>query len=300
MTFDFIQEIIIMKRHVVLIVIAIQLSFISFSQTLDSAAVKTSIQATDKKVTQVYKIKPWLDIPLTVAVDAWSLYGMSVIYGRDVVPDEEILALDKKNINKFDRPIADNYNTKAKSASDKFFYGSMPLPLFLLLDKKIRKDGLKIGLLYLETMGTTGVIYTISAMSANRFRPYAYNSNVPMDVRKRGGARNSFFAGHPAVVASSTFFMAQVYTHYHPNMKGKWILYALAGAATATTGLLRLEAGQHFKTDVITGVVIGTLVGNLVPHFHRNKSFIGDKVSLMPNFVNGGSGFIARYRLGDK
>jgi membrane-associated phospholipid phosphatase len=223
---------------------------------------------------------------------------MSIIYGRDPIPDEEVLALNKNNINKFDRPIADKYSSSAKALSDKFFYGSMPLPLLLLLDKKIRKDGLKIGLLYLETMGITGTIYTLSAMTANRYRPYAYNPNVDMSTRKRGGARNSFFAGHVAVVASSTFFMAQVYTHYHPDMKGKWVLYALAGGATATTGLLRLQAGQHFKTDVIVGVIVGTLVGNLVPHFHSNKPYESRKLTLLPAYQNGNTGFTAYYKLG--
>jgi membrane-associated phospholipid phosphatase len=167
----------------------------------------------------------------------------------------------------------------------------------LLLDKKIRKDGLKIGLLFLETMGTTGALYTTSAMIANRYRPYAYNSDVPMEIRTRGGARNSFYAGHPSVVATSTFFMVTVYTHYHPDMKHKWVLYTLAGGATAATGLLRLQAGQHFKTDVITGIGIGTLVGILVPHFHTNKSFIASKITLLPNFKNGVSGFTAYYKL---
>ena len=97
----------------------------------------------------------------------------------------------------------------------------MPLPLLLLLDKKIRKDGLKIGLLFLETMGTTGAIYTSWAMIVNRFRPYAYNSEVSMKTRTRGGSRNSFFAGQPAVVATSTFFMAKVFSDYHPAMKHK-------------------------------------------------------------------------------
>jgi membrane-associated phospholipid phosphatase len=257
-----------------------------------------NIATAESKPPNPYKIKPWLDIPLTLAVDAWSIYGMNVIYNRDHVPVNELLTLNKNNINKFDRPIADNYSPKAADLSNQFFYGSMPLPLLFLLDKKIRKDGLKVVLLYLETMGITGTIYTASAMSVNRFRPYAYNPNVDMDVRGRGGARNSFFAGHVAVVASSTFFMAQVYTHYHPGMKGKWVLYSLAGAATATTGFLRLKAGQHFKTDVIVGTVVGTLVGNLVPHFHRNKDIGSQKLTVFPSYQNGNTGLTAFYKLG--
>ena len=285
-----------MKQIVVAYLFTFLFSTTATAQATDSVVVITTAAAATK--IPVYKIKPWLDIPLTVAFDAWSFYGMSVIYGRDAIPEAEILRLDKNNVNRFDRPITNNYSLQSKAASDKFFYGSMPLPLLLLLDKKIRKDGLKIGLLFLETMGTTGVLYTSSAMIANRYRPYAYNTSVPMDIRTRGGARNSFYAGHPSVVATSTFFMASVYTHYHPNMKFKWVLYTLAGGATATTGLLRLQAGQHFKTDVITGITIGTLVGILVPRIHQSKNFKAAKLTLLPNFKNEATGFTAYYKIG--
>ncbi|GAB2842508.1 hypothetical protein [Ferruginibacter profundus] len=113
-------------------------------------------------------------------------------------------------------------------------------------------------------MCTTGTLYTSLAMIANRYRPCVYNPNVPMDSRTRGGARNSFYAAHPSVVATSTYFMASVYTHYHPNMKHKWVLYTVARAGAANTGLLRLAA----------------------------------KLSLVPNFKDGASGFTAYYKLG--
>jgi len=288
-----------MKKCLCLIISIVAISISASAQQKDSS-VRSMLINPSVKPAHVYNIKPWIDIPVTLALDAWSFYGMSVIYGRDLVPVEELMALDKNDLNSFDRPITNNYSTKAKAASDKFFYGSMPLPLLLLFDKKIRKDGLRIGLLFLETMGTTGAIYTISAMSANRFRPYAYNTDVPLEIRSRGGAKNSFFAGHPAVVGTATFFMAKVYADYHPEMKHKWILYTIAGAATATTGYLRLKAGQHFKTDVLTGIIIGPLVGVLVPHLHKNKSLVATRLSLAPNFQQGGTGFAAFYKLGGK
>lgn len=284
-----------MTRLIPLIFFVLFISINSFAQQTDTATI--NIVTTTATKNGVYKIKPWVDIPVTIVVDAFSFYGMSVIYGRDPVPASEILALNKNDINSFDRPITNNYSVKAKEASDLFFYSSMPLPLLLLIDKKIRKDGLNVGLLFLETMGTTGVLYTSSAMIVNRYRPYAYNPDVPMGTRTGGGVKNSFFAGHPALVATSTFFMAKVYSDYHPNMKNKWILYAIAGSATATTGLLRLQGGQHFKTDVITGIAIGTMVGILVPHLHKKKSMIASKLSLMPNIKKGSTGFTAFYKL---
>ena len=287
-----------MKKCLSLVFAGILCSINSYAQQIKGSSFTLIQTKLSSRPGHVYNIRPWVDIPVTTAFAAWSVYGMSVIYGRDLVPVEELNALDKNNINSFDRSIADNYSPGARKASDFFFYGSMPLPLFLLFDRKIRKDGPRVGLLFLETMGTTGVIYTIAAMSANRFRPYAYNKDVPINIRQRGGARNSFFAGHPTVVATSTFFMAKVYCDYHPNMKHKWILYTLAGAATATTGYLRLKAGQHFKSDVLTGIIIGPLVGVLVPQLHKNKNFNSSRLSLIPNLQQGSSGFTAYYRLG--
>jgi len=187
---------------------------------------------------------------------------------------------------------------KAKEASDKFFYGSMPLPLILLFDKEIRHDGLQVGLLYLESMAITGTLYTSAAMLANRYRPYAYNSEVSMETRTRGGARNSFFAGHVALVGTSTFFMARVFTDYHPAMKNKWIFFTVAGAATATTGYLRMRAGQHFKTDVLLGAAVGTLSGVLVPGIHKNRS-ADPRLTVSP-FIGQGTGFSAVYRINQR
>ena len=270
---------------------------VSSSPVSINTSLPNKISRNETQRAEVYKVKAGLDIPLTILVDGWSIYGMSVIYGRDKLAESEVMMLDKNNINKFDRSVYDNYSLKSKELSDKFFYGSMPLPLLLMFDKKIRKDGLKVGLLFLETMGATGALYVSSAMIANRYRPYAYNPEVPIATRVRGGAKNSFFAGHPAVVASSTFFMAKVYADYHPSMRNKWILYALAGGATATTGILRIQAGQHFRTDVITGITIGTIIGVLVPQLHKNKNLKEQRLSLLPDFRNGGKGFSATYKL---
>jgi len=275
-------------------------SLLSFSASLFSQqpdTIKMAVENTTpaKKSSEVYKIKPWIDIPATVVLAGLSLNGMRIIYGRDTVPVSELQALSPNDINSFDRPIANNYDTKAKSISDLFFYGSMPLPLFLLIDPAIRKDGLKVGLLYLQAMGATGTIYTTSAMLVNRFRPYAYNPNVAMNTRQRGGARNSFYAGHVAVVGTSTFFMAKVYSDYHPNMKNKWILYTVAGSLTAATAYLRVKAGQHFTTDAILGSIMGAASGILIPHIHKNKDL--QRLTLMPNYQNRQGGFTAIYKL---
>jgi membrane-associated phospholipid phosphatase len=248
----------------------------------------TSVQANtafaEEKPQPVYKIKKSVDIPLTIAATAWGVYGMKEIYSKpDVTPAHINRVIAKKSdINGFDRWATDVYHEKAAATSDILFYGSMPLPLLLLADKDIRKDGGKIMFLYFQTMTITGIYYTGSAFFVDRYRPYVYNPNAAMDDKVEGVARNSFLAGHPALVGTSTFFIAKVFKDYHPDSPLRHWLFAGAGLATGATAYLRHRAGRHFPSDLILGTTLGTLTGILVPHFHKNKLFKNKDVSIIP------------------
>lgn len=244
----------------------------------------------------MYKLKPKVDIPIVAAGTAWSLYAFSKIYTKDPTPIDEIRNLSSENINGFDRWAAGKKSQSASQTSDYLFYGSIPVPLLLLADKSIRKDALKVGFLYWEAMAVTGLVYTGSTYFTNRFRPETYNTNTPAEDRTNGNNRNSFLAGHVALVGTATFFTAKVYNDYHPNSKFKYVLWGAAAVATGTTAYLRHRAGKHFPTDIIAGTTLGVLSGILVPHFHKNKSFNGDRaLRIMPTIGNG-YGVAASYR----
>ncbi len=245
---------------------------------------------------EVYKLKAASDIPVTAIGTGWSLYAFSKIYSKDKSSEEKILSLDKNKIPSFDRRGAEIYHPDADNLGDMLFYGSMPLPIILMLDKEIRKDGLKVAVLYLQTMSVTGLLYTGTIYLNDRYRPYAYNPNVPMDKRTRGGAKNSFFAGHVALVGTSTFFIAKMLNDYHPDSRVKWIPFTLAGLATATTGYMRYRGGQHFLSDILIGTVVGTLSGILVPHVHKNKDMRERKLSLTASYQGNAPQFGLVYR----
>jgi membrane-associated phospholipid phosphatase len=244
----------------------------------------------------VYKLKPAVDIPLSLATAGWSIYAFTKIYSKDNSSLEEIQSLRASDINSFDRWAADVYSEKAADVSDFLFYGSMPLPLLFLADNKIRKDFGKISFLYFETMSLTGLLYTGSTYFKDRYRPYAYNPNTPMGDRLEGNARNSFYAGHVALVATSTFFMAKVYSDYHPDSNLKWWLYGAATAATGATAYLRHRGGRHFPSDILLGTVQGTLTGILVPHFHKNKLLKKGNLTIVP-FTGKSHGLYLSYKL---
>lgn len=259
---------------------------------MDSVLLINEPIATDSIVTQtfpakkepVYKLKLGIDIPVTALTTGITLLGFSKIYSKDRLTNEEVSSLDPRNVNRFDRPATRQFNESASRIGDYMFYGSMPLPVVFLFAKRTRKDFPKLATLYLEAMGVTGITYVSAVYFGDRYRPYAYNPDVPMEFRMRGGARNSFFAGHPALVGTSTFFMATVFSDYYPESKSKWLFYTLAGAATLGTATARYLGGRHFPTDIIIGVTLGPLSGILIPKIHKNKDLSKRKTTFMPFF----------------
>ncbi|HUQ67001.1 MAG TPA: phosphatase PAP2 family protein [Flavitalea sp.] len=231
--------------------------------------------------TEIYTLKPAIDLPIIAVAGGWSYYALSKIYKKDSSSVEDILSLNKKNINGFDRWAADVYHPDAEALSDKLFFAAMPMPLVLLFDKEIRKDALKIAVLYTEALSITGTLYT-SSTYLNRYRPSTYNEGLTVEQKRSGNQRNSFFAGHVALVATSTFFTAKIYSDYHPRSGFRWVLYGIAAGATGATGYLRHRAGKHFPTDIILGSAIGTLSGILVPQVHKIKRHPNKHVQIFP------------------
>lgn len=258
-----------------------------------SNIVSVDIPNNPVKKQPVYKLNPIVDIPITAIGTAWSLYAFTKIYSKPKSDEEKILSLNRNNVNTFDRRAIRPLSKHLDKVSYIPFNASMPMPLIFLITKRTRKDILKLSFLYLEAMSITGLLYTGSVYVNNRYRPYAYSPETPMDQRRGGGAKNSFYAGHPALVATSTFFAAKVFADYFPESKIKWLLYSIAGATTFTTAYLRYRAGQHFPSDLILGVTQGTLAGILVPHFHKHKIIKNSNLSLIPY----GTGMSLVYRI---
>jgi len=244
----------------------------------------------------VYKLKPIVDIPVFAIGAGWSGYAFTKIYSKERSSEEKILSLDVNDINGFDRWAVRPHSETVGDASNYIFYGSMALPFLFLTGKETRKDFFKLTFLYLEAMSITGLLYTGSVYFSNRYRPYAYSSETDMTWRTRGGAKNSLYAGHVALVATSTFFMAKVYADYYPESKIKWVLYGIASAATGTTAYLRYRGGFHFPSDILLGITQGTLAGILVPHFHKHKLIKDPNLSIMPYNNGESSGFTLRYK----
>lgn len=247
----------------------------------------------------VYNINKKIEIPATVGLYIGVYFGFQYLFSKPGLNEFEISKLDRMDIWKFDRIATEqnpDYRQRAHDNSDFFLNASVVLPGLLALDKNIRKDWLDLLVLYTETHAINTSIYLMTASSIERTRPFLYHPDIPVEAKIGEQTRNSFFSGHVSTSATSSFFMAKVYSDYHPELGNKkYLLFGAALIPPFLVGYYRVKAMKHFPTDVITGGIIGAAIGILVPHLHKNKNR-NSNFSFMP-FTGGASGMKISYSI---
>jgi len=224
-----------------------------------------------------YELSPLTD-GLLIGSGA-AFYGLSLYTGKKIDPltDKEIAELSKNDINSFDRSAADNWSRKADKWSDRTLTPIMISPLAFLAADETRNDFITIGVMYAEslliTSGLNGTVKNI----AQRNRPYTYNPDVSVSEKKEEDAVLSFYSGHTVNAFNSAVFVSTVFADYYPESSWRYFVWGTTLSAASLTGYLRYKAGMHYPTDIITGAVIGSVTGWLIPVLHhpgsRNISF---------------------------
>jgi membrane-associated phospholipid phosphatase len=134
-------------------------------------------------------------------------------------------------------------------------------------------------LMNVEVLTVTAALQTIANVVASRERPYGPRCGLELEEGWRACDSNdryrSFFSGH----TSQAFASAAVTCVHHAQVP----LYGggLADAApcvgtmmvAAAAGALRIVGDQHYATDVLTGALVGTGTGLLLPYLlHYGRS----------------------------
>jgi len=114
------------------------------------------------------------------------------------------------------------------------------------------------GMLELETLVNTFLIYTPMQLLAGRQRPDEGNGNG--DFWKHHNINTSFPGGH----AMFTFAMATVVSHEYPQ---KWV-QVLAYSAAIIVTVTRFAARDHWSSDMLAGAALGIGIGSHVFHAH--------------------------------
>jgi len=229
---------------------------------------------------KVYHINYFVEGAIIAVGMAGDLLAIPRLKSKASLTPEELAFAntdEQKNlINTFDRWALKQHpsdRTLWKKISDDGEIGIFLLPSLLMIDKNIRKDWLHILFMYVEGHTVTFTMYNYSPLGPyfqNRYRPAVYYSELGADAQMNSNNRNSFYSGHVASCAYSTFFMVKVYCDYHPNIgAAKYLLYLAASVPPLAIGYARIRSLDHFPSDIAVGFGLGAILGIVVPALHK-------------------------------
>lgn len=219
--------------------------------------------------------------------------GVLLIQKKPHLSEADLENLSKEDIWKVDRWAAGNFSEEANSDSYIPMFGAFALPALLLINKNERTHTGQLSVLFVESMATTGAIFSITAALVEKSRPLVYNTSIPAEERMDNDEQRSFFAGHTAATAAATFFAAKIYNDFHPESPLKPYVWGVAATIPAAVGYLRIKAGKHFLTDNLVGYMVGAASGILIPEIHKKEN---KNLSIFPatGFVPGEQIIITR------
>lgn len=136
----------------------------------------------------------------------------------------------------------------------------------------------EMALIDLEALAVSGALQGATNVLVSRERPYGRNcgtSSLPSAAVDCEGSIHyrSFFSGHSAFSFTGA---ALICIHHFQNelLGAPWDgLSCLGGYVVAgTTATFRVVSDVHYASDVLTGALVGTLVGYGVPLLHYRRS----------------------------
>ncbi|MFA6924865.1 MAG: phosphatase PAP2 family protein [Bacteroidales bacterium] len=230
-------------------------------------------------VPHIYKINYWVTIPFCAAATVADALSIKRIKDKKSMTDADFQTLNKNSFNSIDRWAFKQDPSKRNNYENYSHYTLttiVALPLLFGFDKTISKDFVNLILMLYETHSIVFSIYNYGFLGPtfqNRYRPVVYYDQLTHDQRRSGGNLSSFYSGHVASAAASTFFMVKVYSDYHPEIgANKYLLYGAASIPPLFLGYLRVKALKHFPSDVMVGFGLGAICGIIVPELHRIKN----------------------------
>src|SRR6187402_3251735 len=140
-----------------------------------------------------------------------------------------------------------------------------------------REAAEQMALIDLEAFAISGALQGVTNTLVSRERPFGRNCGSDELPSSSIDCANSvhyrsFFSGH----SSFAFTGAALICAHHLKtdlLGGPWDGISCAGgyAVAATTATFRVVADVHYATDILTGAILGTIVGYSVPLWHYSR-----------------------------
>ncbi len=205
-----------------------------------------------------------------------TLVSTAMYYQNNYVSEENVdepydiedvsIGIDRYFARKYDRNL-DKMGTAACVGS------VLCLPLAVYLDefsseKLTGKELGAIGLMYVECYLFEFGIKNVMKVATKRNRPYMYFEDFPREKVSDNDFQFSFPSAHTTDAFMGATFLSYTFCKMYPDSDAKVPLIVTSYSLACITGALRMASGNHFLTDVVSGAVLGSLTGFVIPFVH--------------------------------
>lgn len=228
------------------------------------AAIAPAAHASEER-TSVYEINPAIDLPVLGLGLAATTAAFIEVAPPPCLPSCEAPA----DLNAIDRTALGRYSTSSLTVADAIVvtYVAGP-PVWSALDTWDGGAFLEDAFVHGQTLALTQGLTQIMKFAVQRPAPLVYDDRVPVDVKEGRDAARAFWSGHTATAFAGATSHAVTYWLRHPRDPWRYVVLATNLAAAAAVGMLKVDAGYHYWSDVGAGALAGASLGVLVPMLH--------------------------------
>jgi membrane-associated phospholipid phosphatase len=211
-------------------------------------------------------------------VDLAVLAGSAALWIVPPVVQREVIVpscpCSSAMVNGFDRGAIHARRAAAGDASNVLAVASLALPVALdAVDVWMNGSawsGFARDLVVMaEAVVLNGATGQVVKLAVRRPRPYVYELAAGAPDLATAESYLSFYSAHTSGALAAGLSYATTFALRHPDSDWRWWVYGGAAALGGTMAVLRVAAGQHFPSDVITGAAVGAAFGLVVPRLHR-------------------------------
>jgi membrane-associated phospholipid phosphatase len=167
-----------------------------------------------------------------------------------------------------DRAVVGNYSRRAHAFANVMVLSLAVAPLVFDAADARFEGWWEDTLVFAETLLLSQGATQLMKSAVDRNAPLVYAPEAQRDDLESADASRSFLSGHTSTSFAAATAYAVTFWKRHPTSPWRFVVLGAAEALAAGVGMLKIEAGYHYPTDVAAGALVGAALGVLVPMLH--------------------------------
>ncbi|ACY14336.1 phosphatase PAP2 family protein [Haliangium ochraceum] len=175
---------------------------------------------------------------------------------------------------RLDESVKRQFSDSAAGFSDALLAATVFTPVALQLPGGWNRETGERLLLYGQAVSANLMLNGIAKYVIQRPRPYVYYGHERVEeyaTRAGRDSRLSFYSGHASTAFTAAVSGSYLFAAGSADREIKMLTWFIEMSLASATAQLRVRAGKHFYSDVLTGALLGSTIGVLVPLVHAGE-----------------------------